>query len=142
MEFVPISAEHARRAYPPSAPYEVTQAKVAEFEAALGLDPSEMVPRQAPPTFGVVITHAAWSLMFSDPELDVSLSRTIHGDQRFTYQRPLHVGDVVTATLEIQNVKVRGSTERINVAVAVRDQVDAPVLTVEATLFHTREGVE
>lgn len=140
VEFVPISTEHAGRAYPSTAPYEVTQAKISEFEAALGLSASASTPRQAPPTFGVVVTHEAWNGMFTDPELGVSLDRTIHGDQRFTYVRPLCAGDVVTAVLQIQKIAIRGTSERIGVLVSVHDQKDRLMLTAEATLFHNREA--
>ena len=42
-----------------------------------------------------VLAARAWGAMFADPELDVALHRTIHGDQRFTWLRPLRAGDVV-----------------------------------------------
>ena len=52
---------------------------------------------------------AAWDAMFDDPELDLSLSRTVHVDQRFAWQRPLRAGDEVTATLTIEKVRARGA---------------------------------
>ena len=86
-------------------------AKIAEFAAALGDDsPSYRGDDPiAPPTFVAVITTPAWELMFDDPELELTLARIVHGDQRFSYARPLRAGDVVTGALTIDKVRVRGA---------------------------------
>jgi MaoC dehydratase-like protein len=138
---VPITPDHAGRAYAPTAPYEVTRVKVVEFAAALGdVLPAEDEARPlAPPTFAAVVANAAWDIMFTDPDLGLSLDRVVHGDRQFRYERPLQVGDVVTATLSIAKVRVRGTTEIITTSVDVRDAVDATVLVAEATFVHNRE---
>jgi hypothetical protein len=137
---VPITPDHAGKAYAPTAPYEVTRGKVAEFAAALG-DPlvEGSGPVVAPPTFGAVVTGPAWDVLFTDPELGLALSRVVHADQQFRYHRPLEPGDVVTATLTIAKVRVRGTTEIITTSVEVRDAVQQPVLVADATFVHSRE---
>jgi len=118
----------------------VTRGKLAEFAAALG-DPlvEGSGPVVAPPTFGAVVTGPAWDVLFTDPELGLSLSRVVHADQQFRYHRPLEPGDVVTATLSITKVRVRGTTEIITTSVEVRDAVEQPVLVADATFVHSRE---
>ena len=105
---MPISEEHVGRSYPATAPYEVSRAKIAEFAAALGDGDNPAYAGAdpiAPPTFAVVLSSAAWDAMFADPELELSLSRTVHVDQRFAWQRPLRAGDEVSATLTIEKVR-------------------------------------
>jgi hypothetical protein len=137
---VPITPDHAGRTYPPTAPYEVTRVKIVELATALG-DPAayDTLFPVAPPTFGVVVASPAWDTLFTDPELDLRLSRIVHADQQFRYLRPLAAEDVVTATLRIDKVRVRGPVEIISTSVEVHDELDQHVLTATSTFVHTRE---
>lgn len=136
---MPISDAHVGRTYPPTAPYEVGRAKIAEFAAALGDDNpayrgSDAV---APPTFAAVLAADAWGALFADPELDLELRRTIHTDQRFAWVRPLVSGDVVTATLTIEKVRTRGTAVWITLAVLLATTDGEPVCTATSNLLHT-----
>ncbi len=138
---MPITPDHAGKVYEPTAPYEVTRVKLAEFAAAVGEpDLLEEAHPPAPPTFAAVVTNAAWDALFTDPELDLSLRRVVHADQQFRYARPLRSGDVVTATLRIDKVRVRGAAELVSVTVDVDDALGAPVLSAASTFLHTREA--
>ena len=117
----------------------MTRAKIVEFATALGQADDLGPDPEAPPTFAVVVTNSAWGLMFTDPDLELSLSRVIHGDQRFRWYRPLRAGDVVTATLRIDRVRVRAGSEIISSTVTVHDPAGDPVLQAESTFFHTRD---
>ena len=66
-----------------------------------------------------MISSPAWQLMFDDPELELTLSRIVHGDQRFSYVRPLRAGDVVSGALTIDKVRARGAVEIISASVEV-----------------------
>ncbi|HHV21421.1 MAG TPA: MaoC family dehydratase [Propionibacterium sp.] len=135
---MPISTEHAGRAYPPLH-YRVTAGKIAEFAAALGDDNPAYQGEDAiaPPTFPVVL--ASWDAVFGDPELELALNRTIHVEQKFAYVRPLRAGDHVTATLRIESVRVRGQVDMVTVATSI-DTVDGDhVCTMTSSLFHNRE---
>ena len=134
-----ISDAHVGRTYPPTAPYLVSAAKVAEFAAAVGdaENPAYSGPDAvAPPTFAVVLSSAAWGAMFDDPELELSLSSTVHTDQRFTWRRPLRVGDAVTATLSIDRVRARGTSAFISITVAL-DAGGERVCDAASTLLHS-----
>ena len=139
---MPITADHAGRRYPPTTPYEVSAAKIAEFARALGDDnPAYFGPDPiAPPTFVAVISSAAWESMFDDPELGLALRRIVHGDQRFTYQRQLRPGDTVQATLTIDRVRNRGASDIISSSVAVETLNGELICTAAATFFHAHEG--
>ena len=135
-----ISETHAGRRYPPTDPYEVSAAKIAEFARALGADdPTATLPAVAPPTFAAVVSSPAWQQMFDDPELGLALNRMVHADQKFTYERVLRPGDVITAQLVIDKVRVRAGTEIISTSVAVATTAGEPVCTAQSTFYHSRE---
>ncbi|GAA1953789.1 MaoC family dehydratase N-terminal domain-containing protein [Kitasatospora viridis] len=104
------------RSYPPTEPYQVSREKIREFaiavrdpnpayldpEAAKALGYSDVI---APPTFPVVISMPAADQVIEDPELGLDFSRVVHGDQKFSYARPLRAGDRVRAVLTIDNIK-------------------------------------
>jgi acyl dehydratase len=137
---MPISEDHVGRRYPATAPYQVSRAKIAEFAVAVGDAGNPAYAGRdpiAPPTFAVVLSSAAWDAMFADPELELSLSRTVHVDQRFTWQRPLRAGDEVSATLTIEKVRARGATAIITIAVQLATTAGEALCTASSTLMHT-----
>jgi acyl dehydratase len=136
-----ITEAHAGRRYPPTDPYHVSAAKIAEFATALGDDN----PRYrgdspiAPPTFAAVISSPAWHQLFTDPELELSVERIVHGDQRFTFVRPLRPGDIVIATASIDRVRLRGGSELISATVDITGRDTELICTAQATFSHARE---
>jgi len=108
------------RVYGPGAPYEVSRVKIADFADAIG-EPSELCRDRdaavkagypdviAPPTFAVVISMHAADEASNDPGLGLDYSMVVHGQQSFSHSRPLHAGDVVTATTTIESVKSVGA---------------------------------
>ena len=141
---MPITADHVGRRYPPTTTYEVSAAKIAEFARALGDDnPAYAGDRPiAPPTFVAVITTPAWESMFDDPELGLALRRIVHGDQRFTYHRPLRAGDRVQASMTIDRVRNRDTSDIISASVEVETTEGEPICTAEATFFHAHPTEE
>jgi acyl dehydratase len=137
-----IDGSHAGRTYPPTAPYQVTAVKIAEFAAALGDDNPAYTGDDAiaPPTFAAVIAGRAWDALWSDEELGLELRRIVHGDQRISHHRPLRAGDVVTATLRIDKVRTRGEVDMINSSVTLNTTAGEEVCTASSTFLHTREA--
>lgn len=136
-----ISESHAGRSYPPTEPYEVTGARIAEFAAALGdHNPAYRGDAPiAPPTFAAVIAGRAWEALWTDAELGLQLRRIVHGDQRITHHRPLRAGDRVTATLTIDKVRTRGAVDIISSSVSLDTLDGEPVCTAASTFLHNRE---
>jgi hypothetical protein len=135
-----ITEAHAGRRYPPCDSYEISAAKILEFATALGDDNPRYRGESpmAPPTFAALISARAWDQLFSDPELGISLERIVHGDQRFTFMRPLHAGDVVIATITIDKVRVRSGSELISTTVDIASRDGEPICTAQATFAHAR----
>jgi acyl dehydratase len=138
---MPINESHVGKVYPPTLPYVISAAKVHEFAAALGDDnPAyQGLSPIAPPTFAVVLAAAAWEDLFGDPELGLALKRTVHGDQKFVWDRPLRAGDEVTGTLSIAKFRARGATEMITISVDLATTDGERVCTATSTLVHNRE---
>jgi acyl dehydratase len=137
-----ISEAHAGRSYPPTPPYEVTAAKIAEFAAAIG-DSNPAYTGEAPlapPTFVAVIAAAAWEAMFADPELDLALRKIVHGDHGYRSRRQLRAGERVTGTLRIDKVRIRGVAEIISASLDVHDAAAELVCTATMTFIHSREA--
>ena len=138
-----ITEAHAGRRYPPIDPYQVTAAKIAEFATALGDDNPRYRGESpiAPPTFAVVISSPAWNLLFSDPELELSRERIVHGDQRFTFLRPFRAGDVVIATVTIDKVRIRAGSELVSATVELSSRDGEQICSSQATFYHAREAL-
>jgi acyl dehydratase len=119
---VAVNKEYLGRTFPASEPYEVSRVKIAEFADAIGDENLLYRDRAtaqaagypdvpAPPTFPIVITMAASRAVVGDPGLGLNYAMVVHGEQRFTYSRPLHAGDVVTAQATISGIReVAGMT--------------------------------
>ena len=135
-----ITDAHAGRRYPPTAPYAISSAKIAEFARALADDNPHYSGENAvaPPTFAAVVAAPAWQQMFDDPELGLALRQIVHGDQRFDFGTPLRPGDVVQATLTIDKVRVRAGSEIISCSVVIAGVDGSARCTATATFVHTR----
>ena len=140
-----VNVEIQGKVYAPTAPYLVGREKVREFaravlsEAALHHDPeaaraagySDVV---APPTFAIVVQDATLQQLLSDEEAAVDFSRVVHGDQRFTYSRPIVAGDELTGLMTVTSVKQLGGNSMVTSSTEVSDATGAHVVTAISTL--------
>ena len=131
--------------YASTAPYLVGREKVREFaravlstapihhdvEAAQLAGYSDVV---APPTFAVVIQDATLQQLLADDEAQIDFSRVVHGDQRFSYTRPIVAGDELTATLTVSSVKHLGAHAMVTASSEIVDAGGAHVVTAISTL--------
>lgn len=140
-----VNPEVQGRVYPPTAPYLVGREKVREFARAvqsaspLHLDPAAAQAAGfadviAPPTFAVVVQEATLAQLLADEEAGVDFSRVVHGDQRFSYTRPIVAGDELTATLTIAAVKSLGAHSMVTASSEIVDESGAHVVTAISTL--------
>jgi acyl dehydratase len=127
---MPIDQSLVGREFPSSAPREVTEEHVRAFVEATGGQYAGSVP----PTYPIVLTFDAM-FAFLDAE-QIDLHRIVHGDQKFSYERPIEVGDVLTATLGVSGVRSLGGADIIRTTSEVRDAGGALVCTAAATLVH------
>ncbi|BFP52900.1 FAS1-like dehydratase domain-containing protein [Streptomyces griseus] len=128
------------RTYPPTPAYEVGREKIREFaeavgdphpayvdvEAARALGHADVI---APPTFVFSITFRAAGVVVQDPQLGLDYSRVVHGDQKFSYVRPVRAGDRLTVTSTIEAVKSLAGNDILDVRGDVHDETGELVVS-------------
>ena len=131
------------RSYPPTPPYLVSREKIREFAGAIG-DPNPVYrdPEAAraagyadviaPPTFAATVTRGAFELLAADIDLDYA--RMVHGDQSFSYRRPLIAGDQVSITVSVADITTRRGNDFLTLRNEVTTVEGEPVLTSTALL--------
>jgi len=140
-----VNPELQGRVFAPTAPYLVGREKIREFSrAVLSTSPvnfdvdaakaagySDLV---APPTFPVVIQESTLAQLLAEPDAGIDFTRVVHGDQRFSFSRPIVAGDELTATLAVANIKSLGGHSMITAESTITDSTGAHVVTAISTL--------
>jgi acyl dehydratase len=140
-----VNPELQGRVFAPVPPYLVGREKVREFaravlatnplnyslDAAIAAGYSDLV---APPTFPVVVQEATLAQLLAEPDAGIDFSRVVHGEQRFTYSRPIVAGDELTAALTVTSVKSLGGNSMVTAESLIVDAAGAHVVTAISTL--------
>ena len=134
---MPLAADLVGRTFPPTPAYLVTEERVAEFAAASGTHWSQ---GPAPTTFPIVVAFQAMLGLMADPDVGIALHRVVHGEQRFSYTRPVLPGDTLTATLTVESVRTLGGADVIGTRTELQDAAGQHVVTASAVLVHRGEG--
>ncbi|MCU1417576.1 MAG: hypothetical protein JWP32_1750 [Schumannella sp.] len=140
-----MNPELQGRSYPATPPYLVGREKVREFaRAVLATSPLNLDPEAAraagysdvvaPPTFATVVQDAPLQQLLADPDAGIDFSRVVHGDQRFTFSRPIVAGDELSATLTVTSVKSLGGHSMLTAESSIADATGAHVVTATSTL--------
>lgn len=148
---MPVNPELVGRAFAPTAPYLVGREKVREFAravlAASPLNTDVEAARAAgypdvvaPPTFPVVVQEATLAQLLAEPDAGIDFARVVHGDQRFSYSRPIVAGDELTATLAVTSVKTLGGNAMVTSESVMVDATGAHVVTATSTLVVRADG--
>lgn len=140
-----INPDYIGRTFEPSAPYEVSRVKIAEFADAIG-DPNPLYRDRAaaqaagypdviaPPTFAIVISMPSTARAVVDPGLGLNYAMVVHGEQRFEYSRPIRAGDVVTTQSTITEIRDAGRNTLLTAATEIRTVGGEHVCTAHNTL--------
>jgi acyl dehydratase len=140
-----INPDFLGKTFPPSAPYEISRVKLAEFADAIG-DQNPLYRDRAaaqaagfpdviaPPTFPNVITMTSSSQALAEPGLNLNYAMVVHGEQRFEYARPLHAGDVVTAQVTITEIRDVGRNSMMSTTTQLSTVDGEHVCTAHSTL--------
>jgi hypothetical protein len=130
---MPVDQSLVGREFPPTQPYRVSAEKVRELARAVGL-PAGSDDDRVPATFPIVMAFEAMNGFLAD--VGVELHRIVHGEQRFSYERPIVVGDELTATLSVASLRQIGGNDIIGTRSEIRDAGGDLVCTTSATLVH------
>jgi acyl dehydratase len=110
--------------------------RVAAFARAIG-HPFDGVP----PTFATAPELEAGLVnVLGDPDLGVDLGRVLHAEQRYTWHRPLIVGETLHAVATIEDIRGRPALEFLTLRTEIRDVSSALVCEARSTLLHRGEG--
>ena len=142
---MPLDQSFAGRSYPPTSKYAVSREKIREFADAIGDEsPFYRDPETAraaghpdvlaPPTFITILNLPKINGIVNDPELGLDYSRMVHGDQRFSYERPVHAGDVLEITARIDTIMSRAGNDFINLRSEITDADGKLVCVTQAQL--------
>ena len=140
-----MNPELQGRVFEPTAPYLVGREKIREFaravfatsplnhdpEAARAAGYSDIV---APPTFPVVIQESTLAQLLAEPDAGIDFTGVVHGDQRFSYTRPIVAGDELTAVLTVASIKSLGGHSMVTAESTITDASGAHVVTAISTL--------
>lgn len=148
---MPLDRSFVGHSYPPTGSFQVGREKIREFATAIGADDAAhhdpAAARElgypdviAPPTFPVVVTMAATQQMIDDPALRLDFSRVVHGDQRFSYTRPVLAGDDLVCVNTVEDITERAGNEFLTTRTEVSTVTGEPVVTVRARLVVRGEG--
>jgi hypothetical protein len=130
---MPVDATLAGRTFPATTPYEVSRHKIEEFAAATG---NEYADGPAPATFPIVVAFQAMTDLMNDPSVGIELHHVVHGEQRFSYRRPVVAGDTLSAILTVETLRQIGGADIIGTRSDITDADGELVVTAYATLVH------
>ncbi len=140
-----VNPELAGRTYPPTAPYLVGRETVRAFARAVqSTDPLSLdvdaaraagyADVVAPPTFPIVIQQTTLEQLLADEDAGVDFARVVHGDQRFTFSRPIVAGDELVGTMTVTSVKTLGGNAMVTSESVITDLDGAHVVTATSAL--------
>jgi acyl dehydratase len=123
----------------------VGREKIAEFADAIGDDnPVYRDPAAAqalgypdviaPPTFPIVITMKAAAQIITDPELGLDYSRVVHGEQRFSYTRPVRAGDRLQVVASVETIRAAAGNDLLTTRGEVTTVDGEHVVTAYSTI--------
>ncbi|MDR9363169.1 MAG: MaoC family dehydratase N-terminal domain-containing protein [Microbacteriaceae bacterium] len=141
-----VNPEIIGKTYPVTEPYLVGREKIKEFALAtfhssdspsVSLEASKKAGFSdlvAPPTFAIVLQQQSLEMVIDDPEADLDFSRVVHGDQGFSYERPIIAGDELTSQLSVESVKELAGNQMIAFLTKIFDTKGDVVAEARSTL--------
>ena len=127
--------------------FEVEKGRIRQFADAIGDDNpiyrDEAAAKAegyatipAPPTFGYVAIMDADQAFTVLRDIRADISRSLHGEQRFTYYAPIYAGDTVNGRQKIVDIfdKKNGALEFIVTEVSLVNQKAEPVCNMKSVV--------
>ena len=142
---MPVNPELVGRVFAPTESYLVGREKIREFARAvfathpINVDPvaaraAGYADIVAPPTFAVVVQERTLAQLLAEPDAGIDFTRVVHGEQRFSFTRPIVAGDELTATLSVSRIKSLGGNSMVTAESTIVDDRGAHVVTAISTL--------
>lgn len=119
---MPLNKDFIGREFSANEPYTVTAESIREFADAIG-DPNPVYRDEAaaeaagqpaviaPPTYLTKLNFLYGPAMLADPDLGLNYAMVVHGDQEYSFTRPVRAGDVVVGKPRIAEIFAKGRNE-------------------------------
>ena len=130
-------ADLTGRAYGPI-DYRLGREKIADFIDATGEDPDRW-SESAPPAFAGALLFAVAPALLRDPDLASHSHGVIHGDQSFSWHRPLRYGTDTTVVGTVSKLRERGGVAFLGFDLSVTD-ADGPIVEGASTFVLSGEA--
>jgi NAD(P)-dependent dehydrogenase (short-subunit alcohol dehydrogenase family)/acyl dehydratase/putative sterol carrier protein len=105
--------------------------KLAAYDSAVG-DTGSLI-------FPVTLVKDPFVKLFEDPDFNGELSRMVHGEQAFTFHRPLKSWDLITPRGRVLGIEDKSSGQILNLGLRVYCEGDL-VVEMESRLFFRGES--
>ena len=89
----------------------------------------------APPTFLTAMQIMTSGQVVMDQELGLNYALVVHGEQEYEWRRPVHVGDVLSATPRIADISTKGPNEFLVIEADIKDAAGETVVVARSTLL-------
>jgi hypothetical protein len=102
-------------------PFLVTEQSVRDYMTSVG-DLREDGELVAPPTYAMVYGFDAYWQLWTDQEVALDVAHLVHGEQRFTFERPVRPGDRVTTTGRLTAINNRADMDLVTFELSANDE--------------------
>ncbi|HTR70668.1 MAG TPA: MaoC family dehydratase N-terminal domain-containing protein [Mycobacteriales bacterium] len=128
---MPLNRDYIGRTIDAEGTFEVSREHIRRFAEAIG-DANPLYTDRtaaqeagyrdviAPPTFLTTVGMSLGNGPIGDPDLGLEYGLVVHGEQRFVHHRPVHPGDVLTASTEIEDIRDIGANELMRMRMDIR----------------------
>jgi acyl dehydratase len=142
---MPLNRAFIGRSAPSNEPFEVTRNDIRRFALAIGdanpayhdVDAAKALGHRdlvAPPTFLITASIGEGGGGFvGDPELGLNYAMVVHGEERFSFHRPVYAGDVLTSVTTVADIRDAGRNELMTLVTEVTSEGE-PVATLSNTI--------
>ncbi len=89
----------------------------------------------APPTFITVMQIMTSGQVVLDQELGLNYALVVHAEQEYEWQRPVQVGDVLSAVPRISDIYAKGPNEFLVIEADIKDTSGQTVVLARTTLL-------
>jgi hypothetical protein len=70
-----------------------------------------------------------------DPELGIDLVHVVHGEQEYEWERPLVIGEILTASATIESIRTKGGLGFLTLRTDLFDETGRVVVVARSTLI-------
>jgi acyl dehydratase len=129
---MPLNRDFIGRSASSREPFEVTRGDIRRFARAVGdTNPASLDTEAAkalghpdlvaPPTFLIIASTegGGGGAFLGDPELGLQFHLVVHGEQGFTFHRPVYAGDVLDSVTTIADIRDAGRNELLTLVTEV-----------------------